>query len=135
MIDYPKFDFTDARRELDAIAAAADPAHPLGRYLLESARSWAIAAQLLEALGTPRGHRRIRWRLFGTPDDALPGNGPTTREAARHFIAIANELDRELLAPEEQVPISATALQLQLQADLDDFFDGRVITRRARSAS
>ena len=62
-------------------------------------------------------------RLFGRPEEPLPGNGPTTREAARHFIAIANELDRELLAPAEEVAISATALRLQLQADLDDFFD------------
>src|SRR3546814_6489390 len=39
-IEYPRHDFGDARRELDAIAAAADPAHPLGAYLVESTRSW-----------------------------------------------------------------------------------------------
>ncbi|MGH8026279.1 MAG: flavohemoglobin expression-modulating QEGLA motif protein [Pseudoxanthomonas sp.] len=127
VIEYPKFEFGDERRELDAIASEADPAHPLGRYLIESTRSWAVAAQLLEALGTSAAGAHSL-TLFGTPDEALPGNGPSTREAARHFIAIANELDSELLAPEEQVPISATALQLQLQGDLDDFFDGRVIT-------
>ena len=126
-IEYPKFEFSDERGELEAIAAEADPAHPLGRYLVESARSWGIAAQLLETLGTAAAGMHSL-ALFGTPDEALPGNGPSTREAARHFIAIANELDSELLAPEEQVPISATALQLQLQGDLDDFFDARVIT-------
>ena len=42
--DYPKHDFSQTRRELDAIGAAADPQHPLGRYLVESAQSWAIAA-------------------------------------------------------------------------------------------
>ena len=125
-IDYPKFDFSDARRELDAIAREADPDHPLGHYLCDSARSWAIAAELLEALGTADvGAHSIR--LFGRPDEPLPGNGPTTREAARHFIDIADELDRELLAPSETVAISATALQLQLQSALDDFFDKRVI--------
>ncbi|HVI57899.1 MAG TPA: flavohemoglobin expression-modulating QEGLA motif protein [Luteimonas sp.] len=122
---YPKLDFSDARRELDAIAAAADPAHPLGAYLLESARSWSIAAQLLESLGTPAVTTHSI-ALFGRPDQPLPG-GATTREAARHFIAIANELDRELLSPAEQVTISATALQLQLQADLDRYFGERVI--------
>ncbi len=125
-IDYPKFEFSSERRELEAIAAAADPTHPLGCYLIESTRSWSIAAQLLETLGTPAACTHSL-SLFGTPDAQLPGNGPTTREAARHFIAIANELDHELLAPEEQVPVSATALQLQLQADLDDFFGSRVI--------
>ena len=126
-VDYEKFEFGTERRELDAIAAEADPAHPLGHYLVESTRSWALAAQLLEALGTAAVTTHSL-ALFGAPDAALPGNGPTTREAARHFIAIANELDNELLAPEEQVPVSATALQLQLQNDLDDFFDGRVIS-------
>ncbi|KAF1720571.1 flavohemoglobin expression-modulating QEGLA motif protein [Pseudoxanthomonas wuyuanensis] len=125
-IDYPRLDFGDARRELAGIARAADPAHPLGVYLRESAHSWDIAAQLLEALGTAAVTTHSI-ALFGQPDEALPGNGPTTREAARHFIAIANELDRELLAPEEQIPVSATALQLQLQTDLDAFFGGRVI--------
>ena len=124
--DYPKHDFSEARRELDAIAAAADPQHPLGRYLAESARAWAIAAELLEALGSAAVTTHSQ-RLFGRPDEPLPGNGPSTREAARHFIAIADELDRELLAPAEQVAISATALQLQLQSDLDDFFNERVI--------
>ncbi|HVR82156.1 MAG TPA: flavohemoglobin expression-modulating QEGLA motif protein [Luteimonas sp.] len=123
---YPRHDFSEARRELDAIMTAADSNHPLGRYVCESARSWSIAAELLEALGT-RAVTTHSLRLFGHPDEPLPGNGPTTREAARHFIDIADELDRELLAPSEQVTISATALQLQLQFDLDDFFNQRVI--------
>jgi len=125
-VDYPKYDFTDTRRELDVIIAEADFDTPLGRYLIESARSWAIAAELLEALGTPAVSTHSI-RLFGHPDQPLPGHGPTTREAAHHFIDIANELDRELLAPSEHVAISATALRLQLQATLDDFFDARVI--------
>ena len=126
-ITYPVLDFSEERRELDAIASEADPTHPLGRYLVESTRSWSVAAQLLETLGT-REACSHSISLFGTPDAALPGNGPTTREAAHHFIDIANELDHELLAPEEHIPVSATALQLQLQGDLDEFFDGRVIS-------
>ena len=123
---YPKHDFSEARRVFEAIAAQADPDHPLGIYLIESAGSWDLAAQLLENLGTPRV-TELSIQLFGKPDHALPG-GATTREAANHFIAIADELDRELLAPSEQVAISATSLSLQLQAALDDYFDGRVIT-------
>ncbi|AXA84817.1 flavohemoglobin expression-modulating QEGLA motif protein [Lysobacter oculi] len=127
VIDYPKHDFSDARRELDEVARAADPAHPLGLYLVESARSWYVAAQMLESLGTNEVAAHSI-RLYGRPDECLPGDGPTTREAARHFITIASELDHELLSPAETVPISATALQLQLQQALDDFFDQRMIT-------
>ena len=122
---YPRQDFTEERRELAAVAAAADVEHPLGAYIAESARSWDIAAQLLEALGTAAVTTHSI-ELYGRPDEKRPG-GPSTREAARHFIEIADELDRELLAPAENVEISATALQLQLQSDLDHFFDGRVI--------
>lgn len=125
-VTYPQHDFSATRRELDAIAAAADPDHPLGAYLIDSARTWSLAAALLEALGTPEV-ARLSIELFGRPDEALPGDGPTARAAARHFIDIANELDRELLAPQEQVAISATALQLQLQAALDAFFGERTI--------
>ncbi|MBD9370057.1 flavohemoglobin expression-modulating QEGLA motif protein [Xanthomonas sp. XNM01] len=125
-VDYPPLDFGDTRHELAAIAGAADPGHPLGQYLRESVDSWIRAAHLLEALGTPRaGAEAVA--LFGRPDDRLPGDGPDARAAAGHFIQIACELDRELLSPEEQVPVSATALALQLQGDLDEFFGSRTI--------
>ncbi|HEY5804566.1 MAG TPA: flavohemoglobin expression-modulating QEGLA motif protein [Lysobacter sp.] len=126
-IEYPSLDFTETRTELEAIASAADPHHPLGQYLMESARSWSQAAALCESLGTAAVCEHSV-KLFGRPDEALPGDGPTTREAAQHFISIADELDRELMSPAEHVTISATALQLQLQRELDDYFDGRVIT-------
>ena len=125
-IEYPRLDFSQTRHELDLIAEEADETHPLGQYVADSARSWCTAAAMLGALGTTEvtGHSL---ELYGGPAEALPGNGPTTREAAHHFIEIANELDRELMAPSEHVEISATALQLQLQRDLDEFFDGRMI--------
>ena len=91
-VEYAPQDFSAARRELDAIAGEADEAHPLGRYIAASARNWAIAAELLEALGTPAVTAHSI-RLFGRPDEPLPGNGPSTRDAARHFISIASELD------------------------------------------
>jgi len=122
---YPKHDFSEARRELAAIASAADPTHPLGQYLVESAQGWVLAAELLEHLGT-RQVTDLSIALFGTPEQTLPG-GATTREAANHFLLIADELDRELIAPSERVEISATALALRLQSELDDFFDARVI--------
>ncbi|MCC7633818.1 flavohemoglobin expression-modulating QEGLA motif protein [Stenotrophomonas rhizophila] len=126
-VDYPRLDFGDTRRALAAISARCDPDHPIGLYVQRSAHSWDLAAGLLESLGTAAVDR-YSVQLFGAPEDPLPGNGPSTREAARHFIQIAQELDHELLAPEEQVPVSATALQLQLQSDLDAFFESRIIS-------
>ncbi|WP_374012935.1 flavohemoglobin expression-modulating QEGLA motif protein [Pseudoxanthomonas koreensis] len=125
-VEYPALDFSQARRALAAIASEADADHPLGVYLCESAISWDRAARLLESLGSAQaGAESVA--LFGRPDDPMPGQGPSAREAARHFIQIASELDHELLAPEEQVPVSAAALALQLQGDLDEFFGRRTI--------
>ncbi len=126
VVDYPALDFSDERRTLAAIIAECDSSHPLGRYVQQSAHSWDVAAQLLEHLGTAAVDA-LSVQLFGAPEQPLPGSGPSTLDAARHFIQIAAELDHELLAPEEQVPVSATALQLQLQSDLDAFFDARII--------
>ena len=125
-VAYPPQDFSDARRELDAVAREADPSHPLGIYLVDSARQWSIAAELVEALGTPAvcSHSLA---LYGGPAERLPGSELTARDAARHFIGIADEFDTELIAPHEQVEISATALQLWLQGELDQFFAGRVV--------
>ncbi|WP_462114012.1 flavohemoglobin expression-modulating QEGLA motif protein [Lysobacter xanthus] len=126
VVEYPKSDFAVHRAELDRIVCEADPQHPLGQYLIDSARSWSTAARMCESLGTRRVVG-LSTELYGAPNEALPGNGPTAREAAQHFISIADELDSGLLAPSETVQISATALRLQLQGDLDDFFNRRVI--------
>src|SRR3546814_659629 len=104
-IEYPRHDFSDARRELDAIAAAADPAHPLGAYLVESTRSWSTAARLLEALGTPAAGIHSA-ALYGRPADPLPGDGPTARAAAPPFLDIPDEPDLELTSPADPVTTS-----------------------------
>jgi len=125
-ITYPQHDFSDARHELAAIAHEADASHPLGQYLIDATASWDIAARLCEALGTP-AVTDLSQQLYGSVDAPLPGNGPSARVAAQHFIQIADQFDHELASPAEQVEISATALQLQLQRDLDDYFNERMI--------
>ena len=70
-VAYRPLDFGAQRRELDAIAIAAEPGHPLGDYLRESAASWSRAAALLEVLGTAQACTESI-ALFGRPDEALP---------------------------------------------------------------
>lgn len=120
-IAYAAEDYGERRRELDAIAAAADPQHPLGLYVQRTAGSWSTVTRLLEARGSMEVTEHSV-RLFGRPGDALPGNGPSNLEAARHFIEAADELDRELLADEDQGGLSAADLQTELSAILGRFF-------------
>src|SRR5690554_4396565 len=46
-VSYAPLDMDATRRELDAIAAAADPGHPLGDYLRRSAGAYHLAAQIM----------------------------------------------------------------------------------------
>ncbi len=125
-IAYPRFDFHEVRRELDAVHRAADPDHPLGHYLQQTSESWRIATRLLDVLGS---HRVTAYstRLFGRPVEMLPGNGPTNLEAARHFVDLADELDQELRNAEASYVLPAEQVQQELQQAIDAFFVGHSI--------
>lgn len=120
-VAYPQVDYREVREELGRIASAADADHPLGRYLRGTVESWTSATWLLEAAGGADVTRHSI-ALFGRPGDALPGGGATNIDAARHFISLADELDRELLPDESQQRITAEELRKDLQGELDRFF-------------
>jgi len=120
-VKYPPQQHAAVRTELAAIGAETDPNHPLGAYIGRTCESWRVATFLLEALGTP-DITEHSIRLFGRPGDRLPGDGPTNIDAAQHFIAIADELDRELATTSMPDDIPAEVLQVDLQAKLDAFF-------------
>ncbi|KFN49054.1 flavohemoglobin expression-modulating QEGLA motif protein [Arenimonas composti] len=121
-IEFPKLDYGAERAELEAVVAATSGSeHPLATYLQRTAQSWIVATRLLEALGTPEVCEHST-ALFGRPGDALPGEGPTNLDAARHFIGVADELDGELHGAEADYVLSAETVQAELQAALDGFF-------------
>ncbi len=117
-IDYPKDDYTDIRAELDAVTKAADPDHPLGRYLIQTADSWRIATRLLDAAGSFR-ITAYSTRLYGRPVELLPGDGPTNLEAAQHFVTLADDMDQELRIIEPDAVIAAETVRDELQAAVD----------------
>lgn len=126
-IEYPKRDFSAQRAELDAIANEADGAHPLGEYLQHSARSWQIAAQMLEALGSARVSAHSV-ALYGRPQDALPGGGQTNLDAARYFLSIAEKLGDGLAADtDDDEIVPARVLRKDLQGEVDAFFGAGVV--------
>ena len=121
VIDYTRIDHSAAREALDAVYREADPAHPVGDYLRRSAESWRIATELLDAVGTP-GLTEHSIRLFGRPGHRIPGSEQTNLDAARHFIELASELDRELVHNDADYCIPAHILRDDLQQQLDAFF-------------
>ena len=111
----------DERQELAAIRDEADPGHPVGQYLRRSAESWHIATELLDAVGTAAVTEHSE-RLYGRPDDKLPGAELTNLDAAKHFIGLAGELDKDLASSDADYCIPAEVLRAELQQQLDGFF-------------
>lgn len=121
-VSYPRIDLSDTRRELDAIAVAADASHPVGDYLRRSAGAYHIAAEIIESLGTP-AVGPLSARLYGTPGEPLPGSHWTNVDAASHFIVLADELDAELDDADSAATLSAGEARARMQAAVDQVFD------------
>jgi uncharacterized protein (TIGR02421 family) len=121
-VEYPRFDLAETRDELDAVANAADPDHPVGEYLRRSAGAWHLAAEIMEALGT-RQVGSLSARLYGTPGEPLPGSESTNLDAASLFIVLADELDGSLYDPDAEPVLTAETLRDSLQHEIDAIFD------------
>lgn len=120
-VEYARCDFSRNREELEDIFLKADPQHPVGDYLRRTAQSWRTATELLEALGTP-AITEHSIRLFGRPGDRLPGGSVSNLDAARHFIGLADELDREIVSIDADYCIPAELLRDELQQRISAFF-------------
>ncbi|MBS0433061.1 MAG: DUF1704 domain-containing protein [Proteobacteria bacterium] len=125
-IEYARRDLSAQRAELEAIAAAADPAHPLGDYIVRSARSWAVAASMLEAIGS-RAVTALSIELYGRPGDPLPGSSRTNLDAAKYFLQIAEELGDGLAADEIDYCLSAQTMRDDIQCEVDAFFGAGIV--------
>lgn len=125
-VEYPRSDLDATRAELDAIIAAVDASHPLGDYLARSAHSWRIATDLLAVLGTP-AVTALSVQLYGQPQDRLPGATLTSLDAARHFIAVAEEVGAGAGLAEVADDIPATVLRDELASRLAAFFGAGVV--------
>ena len=125
-IEYPHTDFSETREALMGITLAAEPGHPLGDYIRRTAQSWRVATELLDAIGTPAISEHSA-RLFGRPRDRVPGASLTNVDAARHFIALADEFISSAAIEEVHESIPADQLRVELQQQLDVFFGAGVV--------
>jgi uncharacterized protein (TIGR02421 family) len=125
-ITYPHTDFSETREALMGIVLAAEPGHPIGDYIRRTALSWRIATELLDAMGTPAISEHSA-RLYGRPSDRVPGASLTNVDAARHFIALADEFTSTGALDEVTTSIPADQLRVELQEQLDAFFGAGVV--------
>lgn len=121
-VEYPKEPFFEtARIELQRIRDEADASDPIEAYIKRTAHSYALAAQLLDAVGTPRFLELSR-ELYGDPHDLLPGTEFTHFDAARHLLKVTAPLRAVCVDEGHLVCVTAETVQRELQARTDPFF-------------
>ncbi len=120
-VEHTPLDHHEARAELAALKADIDSHDPLGRYLDETAGSYARAARMLEVPGTAE-FSDLSASLYGRPSDRLPGSDRTHLQAADELLAQTDDLATAGLAGEPELVHSAEVAQQMFQAQLDAFF-------------
>jgi uncharacterized protein (TIGR02421 family) len=111
---------------LDSIAGQCDTQHPVGKFLAETAESYANAGRMLQNIGTPE-FTRYSTRLYGRPDMVYKLQGMTAVDAARFFLEVTdNLLGNKAIQPTE-FDISAKDFAGWLKAEVDEFFDNDVV--------
>ncbi|MEZ5461019.1 flavohemoglobin expression-modulating QEGLA motif protein [Dokdonella sp.] len=143
VIEYSRPGYASAREEIGAIRDAADAQHPVGDYIRRNAESWRVATELLETAGSTE-FTTHSVTLFGRPGSKIPGSQLSNLDAARHFISLTDELDKEILTSETDYCIPAAVLRDDLQTQLDAFFgagtvrvevDDKLISKAAAGAT
>jgi uncharacterized protein (TIGR02421 family) len=94
---------------------------PIYRYVHDTADSYAHAAELLNAAGTPR-FLDISRDLYGDPYDRVPGTRLTHFEAAAQLLEVTNSLRAASLHEEELVCLTAASVRDEIQRRTDPFF-------------
>ena len=87
-INLPKFDYSDQKAALQKIIKETSEEHPVGGYIVETAKSYQVAAQMLEGLGT-RAFRECSEILYGRPDEKL--GRVSNLDLANDFINITTD--------------------------------------------
>lgn len=114
-------DRREVREALAALKADIDSGDPMGRYLDETAGSYALAARMLEVPGTPE-FAALSTSLYGRPSDRLPGRDRTHLQAADELLAQTDDLASIGLSGEPDLVHSAEIAQQMFQQRLDAFF-------------
>jgi uncharacterized protein (TIGR02421 family) len=119
-------DHHEALEALAQLKSEIDSKDPLGRYLDETAGSYALAARMLEVPGTDE-FLALSVALYGRPEDRLPGSTRTHLDAADELLQQTQDLADAGLAGDPELVHSAEVAQEMFQTRLDAFFGEGVI--------
>jgi uncharacterized protein (TIGR02421 family) len=119
-------DFSKEIQILADIQSQCDRSHPLDNLIFKTARSYASAARMLGAIGTPE-FTSYSIELYGKPNDQYKTQNWTALDAADFFLAKTDELLGSYVVPPTVFDIPVEVFAERLQAEIDKFFvDDRV---------
>ncbi len=108
-------------RALEALARECDEQHPVGKFLAETANSYANAGHMLEAVGTP-DFTRYSSRIYGRPDTMYKLQGFSGVAGANFFLDITEQLLGNKDIQPTETGISANEFASWLRTEVDEFF-------------
>jgi uncharacterized protein (TIGR02421 family) len=114
-------DQTAKIEELEALMAKCDRAHPVGNQLWKTAWSYATAARMLSAMGTP-GFTEHSVALYGRPDYVYERQGLSSLEAANPIMEVTSNLMAGNVIAKTESTISSHEFADRLRVSLDEFF-------------
>lgn len=118
----PTRELGGAVREFEAIAAECDRDDPLHRFIQRTARSYGMAARMLEATGTGT-FTELSAELYGRPSDFIGPRGLTNLDAAQHFVKATDSVaPRGGGRDAGEVELTPAQVQAELQRALSEFF-------------
>lgn len=119
-------DYNKQIETLETIQSRCDRAHPLDNLIFKTARSYASAARMIGAIGTP-AFTTHSIELYGKPDDTYRAQDFTALDAADFFLQKTDELLGGYVVPPSIADIPVETFARRLQQSIDHFFvDDRV---------
>ena len=118
----PKKSLSAQREALEQLAREIDRGDPAGRFLADTADSYALAARLLSSAGTPE-FRAVSLALYGAPKDVPVGHRLCPLEAARELIEHSEALKAAGAVADGDVCLTSEYVRDELARRFAAFFE------------
>ncbi|MGE3166903.1 MAG: tyrosine/phenylalanine carboxypeptidase domain-containing protein [Planctomycetota bacterium] len=141
-IQYPKIDVGEKRERLRQIRLQAAADHPVAAYIRATAKSYELAATMLESVGSP-AFTELSAHLYARPSDRVASSPRSHLDVANRILERTADV-REPAVSENDYCILPATVQRTLQARADQIFgvgqvrielDPQLVSKAAAGAS
>ncbi|MEJ1238277.1 flavohemoglobin expression-modulating QEGLA motif protein [Chryseolinea sp. T2] len=114
-------DLTTNVQTLIGLAETCDRNDPVEKFLYETASSYADAARMIMAAGTPE-FTKLSSRIYGRPDSVYKTQSFSAVESARFFLELTDSLLGNAAIHKPIVDITAEDFASWMKSEVDEFF-------------